>query len=322
MRKFVFFLLGMLLISAQLLAQNRNVSGKIFDVNGNPVANASVEVKGTKIGTVTATDGSFSLSVPENTRVLVVSSVGFAAQEVTLGSANTINVNLKSTDASLEEVVVVGYSTSTKEAFTGSAKQVPAGRIDNKNVSNVSQALAGEVAGVKVINTSGQPGTVATIRIRGIGSVNGNRSPLYVVDGVPFSGTINSINPADIENMTVLKDAAATSIYGSRGANGVIVITTRTGRSRKSFIEVEGKYGTNKSLIPRYDVITSPEQFIALAWEGLYNQGVAVGNANPVNYANVRLFSTAGISPNNNIWKNVTTGADLIDPVTRTESQV
>jgi TonB-dependent SusC/RagA subfamily outer membrane receptor len=211
----------------------------------------------------------------------------------------------------------VGYSTTTRQAFTGTAKVVSGEQLNNKNVSNVSQALAGEVAGVRVINTSGQPGTSATIRIRGIGSVNGNRDPLYVVDGVPYTGFINSINPNDIATMTVLKDAAATSIYGSRGANGVIVITTRNGRGRKSFIEADGRYGANMALLPRYDVMRSPEEFIALGWEALYNQGVATNNANPTTFANTRLFSASGIDPRNNVW-NVPSGAELIDPQTRT----
>jgi TonB-linked SusC/RagA family outer membrane protein len=147
--------------------------------------------------------------------------------------------------------------------------------------------------------------------------VNGNRDPLYVVDGVPFTGNLNSINPADVESTTVLKDAAATAIYGSRGANGVILINTRNGRGKDSFIEVDGQSGSNFSLLPRYDVIRSPEQYIGLSWEGLYNQGVALGNANPEAYANARLFSTAGIDPDYNMW-NVANGGELIDPATRT----
>jgi TonB-linked SusC/RagA family outer membrane protein len=317
MRRLLFFMLGMLLFSAQLLAQNRNVTGKITDEKRNPIPNASVIIKGTTAGTTTDNTGSFSLSVPNNARTLVVSSVGMGQKEVSLTSADSYTIALSAATSSMEEVVVVGYSSSTKEAFTGSAKSVSGDQLSNKSVSNVSQALAGEVAGVRVINTSGQPGTAATIRIRGIGSVNGNRSPLYVVDGVPYSGTINTINPNDIATITVLKDAAATSIYGSRGANGVIVITTRNGRSGKSFVEVDGRYGSNKALLPRYNVIESPEEYIALSWEALYNEGVKVGNANPTNYANTRLFSGNGISPNNNIW-NVATGAELIDPVTRT----
>lgn len=316
MRNLLLLLACLLTAISPLHAQNRTVTGTVTDAAGAPLANVSVLVKNTNVGTTSNGQGQFTLSVPSGARTLVFSFVGLATREVQLGSSNNVSVSLSTEDASLSEVVVVGYSSTTKEAFTGSAKQVSAERIENKNVSNVSQALAGEVAGVRVINTSGQPGTSATIRIRGIGSVNGNRSPLYVVDGVPYSGSINAINPADIASITVLKDAAATSIYGSRGANGVIVITTATGRGRESFIEADVKYGTNRALLPRYDVLKSPEEYIGLSWEALYNEGVASGSTNPVNFANTNLFSGNGIDPSNNIW-NVP-GADLIDPITRT----
>lgn len=317
MRKFLLLMLGTLLLSMQLLAQNRTVTGRVTDANGAPVAGASVQVKGTKAGAVTKDDGTFSINVPVNSRTLVISAVGQATQEIGLGNQSDITVSLRNGEQSMQEVVVVGYSTTTKEAFTGSAKAITGDQLNKKSVSNPSQALAGEVPGVRVINTSGQPGTAATIRIRGIGSVNGNRDPLYVVDGVPFTGAINAINPADIASMTVLKDAAATSIYGSRGANGVIVITTRNGRARKSFIEVDGRYGTNLSLLPRYSVIKSPEEYVGLSWEALYNRGVASGSTDPVGYANTRLFSTSGIPASYNIW-NVANAAALIDPVTKT----
>ncbi|HVF96870.1 MAG TPA: SusC/RagA family TonB-linked outer membrane protein [Flavisolibacter sp.] len=316
MRKILMLLLGTLLLSLQLLAQNRTITGKVTDANGAPVPGASVRIKNTSVGVVTKDDGSFSISVPANSQALLISAVGQSAQEVSIGNQTNLAISLRVGEQSMQEVVVVGYSTTTKQAFTGSAKVVDGDRLTNKSVSNVSQALAGEVAGVRVINTSGQPGTSAVVRIRGIGSVNGNRAPLYVVDGVPYSGAINSINPNDIATMTVLKDAAATSIYGSRGANGVIVITTNNGRGRQSFIEADARYGTNKSLLPRYSVIESPEEYISLSWEALYNQGVAVGNANPTTYANTRLFSANGIDTRNNIW-NVTTGDQLIDPATR-----
>lgn len=318
MRKALLLVLGLFVLCTQLLAQNRTITGKVTDEKGSGVPNASVTIKGTNLGTTTDTEGNFAIAVPANGRTLVVSSVGLGSKELSItGNTTSFNVSLSTASAEMQEVVVVGYSKSTKEAFTGTAKVVTGEQLTNKNVSNVSQALAGEVAGVRVINTSGQPGTSATVRIRGIGSVNGNRDPLYVVDGVPFSGAINSINPSDIASMTVLKDAAATSIYGSRGANGVIVITTKNGRSGKSFIEVDGRYGTNRSLLPRYSVIESPEEYIALSWEAMYNQAVARGVADPTADANAKLFSSSGISPNNNIW-NVTNGGELIDPTTRT----
>lgn len=321
MRKLLLLLSAIFCLLINAMAQNRTITGRITNANGEAVAGASVLVRGTSIGTTTNSNGNFTLTVPARARTLVVSSVNMATQEVAI-TGNNINVTLAASNTNLQEVVVVGYSTTTKEAFTGSAKAVSGDELATKNVSNVSQALAGEVPGVNVINTSGQPGSVATIRIRGFGSVNGNRSPLYVVDGVPYAGAINSINPEDIATVTVLKDAEATAIYGSRGANGVIVVTTKTGRGKKSFIEVDGKYGTNMSLLPRYDVITSPEEYIALSWEALYNEGVKVGNADPTNYANTRLFSGNGISPNNNIWNltgaSSTWGSQLIDPATKT----
>src|SRR5690606_33534204 len=158
---------------------------------------------------------------------------------------NTINVTLEEDVESLEEVVIVGYGTSTKKSFTGTATVVNSEDIQAKSFTNISQSLAGEAAGVNVINSSGQPGATATIRIRGFGSVNGNRDPLYVLDGIPFSGNINSINPEDIESTTILKDATATAIYGSRGANGVILITTKSGKKNTSSIEVDVKTGIN-----------------------------------------------------------------------------
>lgn len=215
----------------------------------------------------------------------------------------------------IDEVIVVGYSTVKKETYTGTASEVNQTSVDRKSVSTVTQALSGEVAGVRVINSSGQPGTEGTIRIRGFGSVNGNRDPLYVVNGAPFTGNISSINPDDIESMTVLKDASATAIYGSRGANGVVLINTKKGRANRSVVQFESKVGFNFNLLPRYEVIESPEEYIGISWEALYNQGVANGNANPTAYANARLFSTSGIRPQYNMWG--VSAAELIDPVTK-----
>ncbi len=216
----------------------------------------------------------------------------------------------------IDEVIVVGYSKVKKESFTGTASVVDQTSVDRKSVSTATQALAGEVAGVRVINTSGQPGTEATIRIRGFGSVNGNRSPLYVLDGAPYTGTVSSINPDDIESMTVLKDATATAIYGSRGANGVVLINTKRGKSSRSQIQLESKVGFNFNLLPRYDVVRSPEDYIGLSWEALYNKGkLTAGVKDPVAYANANLFSPSGISAKYNMWN--ATAAELIDPNTK-----
>ncbi|MFZ9144971.1 MAG: TonB-dependent receptor plug domain-containing protein, partial [Aquirufa sp.] len=259
----------------------KTVTGTVADENGQPLVGASVVVNGTKTGTNTDKSGKFSIAAAEG-QSLTFSFVGYNKSTVAVTSAtSSVQVALTS-DNTLDEVIVTSYSTSTKQSFTGTAKVVDAKNIERKNFSNISKGLAGEAAGVTVINSSGQPGTSAAIRIRGIGTVNGSRGPLYVLDGVPFEGNINSINPGDIENTTILKDAAATAIYGSRGANGVVVINTKKGsKTGDAVIELELKSGQNMSLLPRYSTIRNPEQYIGLTWEGYYNKGVALANANP-----------------------------------------
>ena len=244
-------------------------------------------------------------------RVLTAGVLFFTGQAL-LAQNKPTDTTAKETQ--IEEVVMIGYSQVPKESYVGTASKVDAKAIDSKNVSTVSQALAGESAGVRVINTSGQPGTDATIRIRGFGSVNGNRDPLYVLDGVPYTGNVSAINPEDIENLIILKDATATSIYGARGANGVVVMNTKKGRANKSVIQLESKVGFNMSLLPRYETIKSPEEYIGLSWEAMKNRGRLLNNPNPINYANTNLFGASGINPNYNLWG--VNAAQLIDPST------
>lgn len=235
MKKLVQSLFILLLIASSVLAQDRIVTGKVTSKeDGLPLPGVSVKVTGQRQGTQTDANGNFSVSVPTNAKSLEISYIGFVNQIIPIGTKTNFNVALENDTKALSEVVVVGYSTTTQQAFTGSAKVVSGENLERKAVSNISQALSGEVSGVNVINTSGQPGTTATIRVRGFGSVNGNRAPLYVVDGSPIAtNTVNTVNPLsainpdDIENVTVLKDAAATAIYGARGANGVVLITTK-----------------------------------------------------------------------------------------------
>lgn len=295
-------------------AQGKTVTGTVTAPDGLPLPGVNVIVKGTtNRGVQTDFDGKYSISVSQG-EVLVFSSVGMKTTEVIIGASNTYNVALAD-DNILQEVVVIGYGTTTKESFTGTAAKINVENIEAKTVSNVSQALRGEVAGVNVITTSGQPGRDATIRIRGFGSVNGNRDPLYVVDGVPYSSDISAINPADIEGMTILKDAAATSVYGSRGANGVILITTKQGKSGTSLVSVDFRTSINEIFLPTYDVIKSPEEYIELSWESYRNRGVFEGVGNPDAYASGNLFGgTDGINAHYNIW-NVP-GAQLINPAT------
>tara|TARA_R100001369_G_scaffold38462_1_gene64156 strand:- start:6011 stop:9235 length:3225 start_codon:yes stop_codon:yes gene_type:complete len=295
-------------------AQQKTVTGTVVDENGLSLPGVNVIVQGTNNGTQTDFDGKFSIST-ETGQILVFSYVGFANQKITVGAQNTINVTLAVDAAALDEVIVVGYGTATKQSFAGTATTIDAEKLEVKAVSNISQALAGEVAGVNVINTSGQPGTTSTIRIRGFGSVNGNRDPLYVVDGVPFSGNLNSINPSDIKTTTILKDASATAIYGSRGANGVVLITTKSGsKFGEDYIEVDVRTGVNDQIIPRYDVIRSPETYTELVYEGIYNRGVITGVADPAAYANARLFSPNYIPVGYNFFD--VPGTEVIDPAT------
>ena len=293
-------------------AQDKTISGTVSDESG-PLPGVTVLKKGTTQGSETDFDGNYTIKASTGD-VLVFSFVGMKPVEKTVGSLNTINIVMQA-DTLLDEVVVTGYGTSTKQAFTGTAKVVKSENLEAKSVSNISQALAGEVAGVTVVNGSGQPGSTATIRIRGFGTINGSSAPLYVVDGVPYQNSIANINPADIESTTILKDATATSIYGSRGANGVIVITTKKGRNGVSNISVDVKTGINMRLLPAYEVVKSQDEYIELSWESLRNTGEFLGNSDPVGYANANLFSGAGISPDYNMW-NVANVGQLIDPLT------
>ena len=318
MRKFTIWLSCLFLIASMGFAnaQTKTITGKVTSSeDGLPIPGVTVMVPGTTVGTTTDFDGNYSLAVNQSVTTLRFSYIGMEPQDVEIGDRTVINVVLAPSSTTLDEVVVVGYGTSTKQSFVGTIKKVTNEEMKAKSVSNLSQSLAGEAAGVRVINTSGQPGSAATIRIRGFGSVNGNRAPLYVLDGVPYTGDIAAINPNDIESTTILKDATATAIYGSRGANGVILMTTKSGKIGKSEIEVDVKTGINVSSIPRHSVIKDPEQYIGLAWEGLYNKGVANGLLDPVAYANDNLFTTA--TQQYNLW-NVANVSELIDPITHT----
>ena len=309
--KWIFALL--LALSMQFsFAQERTITGVVSDKSGT-LPGANVVVKGTTIGTQTDVDGKFTIKAKQGA-VLEISFTGYNAKTITVTSANSYKVVL-SEGVELQEVLVVGYGTTTKERFTGTAAKVNIENINAKTVSNISQALRGEIAGVNVVSGSGAPGSDATIRIRGFGSVNGNRNPLYVVDGAPYTSDISSINPADIESMTVLKDAAATSIYGSRGANGVILITTKQGKSGKTVMTVETKTSVNSLMLPTYNIIDSPEQYIETSWSSLRSKAVLLGESNPTQWANTNLYGTTeGIDNHYNIWNAA--GASLIDPVT------
>ena len=196
----------------------------------------------------------------------------------------------------LDEVVVTAYGTATKGTFTGSASVMKADKIEKRQVSNITNALAGAVAGVQIQSSNGQPGEDAKVRIRGVGSINAGTDPLYVVDGMPFDGDLSSLSTQDIESMTVLKDAASTALYGARGANGIIMITTKKGASGKARVNFDAKWGVNSRAVTNYDVIDSPNQYMELAYQalknaGLYNLGYDDATAHA--YANSSIFSNS-----------------------------
>jgi len=319
-----------LVLSAQfVLAQQKTISGTVSDQEGTPLPGATVIVKGTDNGTTSDFDGNYSIRATSGD-VLVFSYIGFLSGEVTVGSSDTINISLSQDAQALEEVIVTGFGNVSKQSFAGSAKVVAGENISQKSFTNVSQALAGEAAGVAVFNTSGQPGSVSTVRIRGFGSVNGSTAPLYIVDDAPFGGSLNDINPADIKSVTVLKDASATSLYGARGANGVIVITTKRGKDAGNNVNVSIKRGTNYQGVGRYETIKSPEEYIAINWQATYQRGLLENdgdNQAAIAYANANLFEgdnadVSDISPIYNMWNVSDSGAqgvsELIDPVTGT----
>lgn len=261
----------------------RAVTGKVTDDKGTPLPNVSVTIKGSNSGTVTAEDGSFSLTVPANGKVLVFSTVGMATQEVSVGNKATINVSLETSDKSLQEVVVVGYGTQQKKAFTGAASKIDADKISNLVTPSVDKQLAGRATGVQVTTSGGGVNTPARIRIRGTNSLSQGRDPLIVIDGIPVisgnlaattnSNTLGDINPADIESIDVLKDGSATAIYGSRGANGVILITTKKGIKGKAKLSYDGFVGFS-SAVKRFDVLNA-SQFKTIVNEKLTNAGLA-----------------------------------------------
>ncbi|TRZ43085.1 SusC/RagA family TonB-linked outer membrane protein [Robertkochia solimangrovi] len=263
-------------------AQEKTISGTVTDQDGLPLPGANVSVKGTARGTQTDFDGNYSLSASVG-EVLTFSYIGQKSEERTVGTSSTINVQLMADSQALEEVVVLGYATTNKAELTGSTVQLNAEAIEQAPVASVDQVLQGKVAGLVITNSSGTPGSTTDIRIRGISSITAGNEPLYVIDGVPVvnnnvsatsSGSslspLASINPNNIESMTVLKDASATAAYGARGANGVIVITTKTGKSGKTVFNLSTSYGFSNDATDGPTVLTGAQREM-LFYEALYN---------------------------------------------------
>ena len=250
--------------------QEKRVTGTVIS-EGEPLPGVSVQLKGASSGTITDIDGNYSIEAP-GSGTLVFRFVGMRTVEQPVNNRSVINITLEAESKELDEVMVVAYATAKKYSFTGAASTMKAGEIEKLQTSSVSRVLEGTVSGVQASAASGQPGTDAEIRIRGIGSINASSAPLYVVDGVPFDGSVNAINPDDIASMTVLKDAASAALYGSRGANGVIIITTKQGeQNSKATVKVKASLGGSNRAVRDYDRV-STNQYFELYWEALRNR--------------------------------------------------
>jgi TonB-dependent starch-binding outer membrane protein SusC len=321
MRKSAGLLLAVILFTAQSIwAQNKTVIGKVTDSkDGIPIIGASILAKGTTSGTVSGQDGTFSLSIPENTKSLIISALGFGTMEVAI-SGSSLSVALKAAESrTMDEVIVTGYGTKIKRDLTGNIARVKGTEVANLPVPSFTQALQGRAAGVFVEANNGKVGEGVKVRIRGTGSIGASNEPLYVVDGVPINtdgisgNALADINFNDIETFDILKDASAASIYGSRAAGGVVLITTKKGRAGRTNLTVNMQYGVNKPT--NYRGFLNAEEYVDLLREAAINSDVIEGvdPLDPAQYpgswlqfAENRLTRYSGHSN----WRNLETNTD------------
>ena len=292
MKRLSMTLASLFLFIGIALAQT-TVKGTVVTYEDNePIIGASIQVVGaSNIGTITDMNGQFTLEVPAGKNTLKITYVGMEPLEVAV-SSKPLRIQLRSDANSLDEVVVVAYGTQKKTSLTGAIQEVKSEEILLRPTSSVASALEGTVTGVQVNSTYGAPGQDPDIRIRGIGTVNGSSSPLYVIDGVPFGGNISDLNPQDIESMSVLKDAASAALYGNRASNGVILITTKKGKQGKLNINLDVKLGTFSRGIPEYDVMGA-NQWMEAQWMNMKNNRMAAGDdaATAAAYASKNLIA-------------------------------
>jgi TonB-linked SusC/RagA family outer membrane protein len=317
MRKIKLLMLIGSLFSFQLLwAQTKTVTGKVTDSkDGSPVAGASVIVKGTKVGTISGSDGAFSISAPEKSTTLIISGVGFETQEARI-SGSSVQISLRAGESrDLEEVIVTGYGTKIKRDLTGSIARVKGTEVANMPVPNFNQALQGRAAGVFVEANNGKVGEGVKVRIRGAGSISASNDPLYVVDGVPINtdeltgNALADINFNDIETFDILKDASAAAIYGSRAAGGVVLITTKKGRAGRTNLNVNMQYGTNKPT--GYRGFLNAAEYVELIREAATNadriNGISPGSpSSDILFVEGRLTRYSGHSD----WRTLQTNTD------------
>ncbi|MDD4515476.1 TonB-dependent receptor [Massilibacteroides sp.] len=290
MNKLTYLLLCFVLSIAMVSAQTTSVRGVVLSGEDNePIIGASVLAKGTTVGTITNLDGEFTLKVPNSAKTLVISYIGMATQEVAV--APNLRILLESDTQALDEVIVVAYGQQRKEAITGAVANIKAESFERRPIASATAALEGQALGVQVNNAYGEPGADPSIRIRGFNSINGDNSPLYVVNGVPLGGNMSDINPTDIESISVLKDASSAALYGNKAANGVILITTKSGRLGEENINIQAtvNQGFYQRAIKEYERL-NPQQFMESYWQArrnaLYTDGLAKGKYVTYNDAN------------------------------------
>ena len=318
MRRLTFLLFSLVLGIGLLHAQTK-VSGTVISAeDGQPIVGAAVMAKGTTVGTVTDYDGKFSLSVPEGVRILKFTYVGMNPLEEAVKPHMT--VKMTSSSEALDEIVVTAYGTAKKSSLTGSSEVIKSDKLDKRVVATVSKALEGTMPGIQTTSGSGQPGAGASVVVRGFGSINSSSEPLYVVDGVPYDGSLNSINPADIESVTVLKDAASGALYGARGANGVVMITTKRGTEEKTQVALKATWGIGSRAIQNYDLMNQSE-YIETAFQAYKNDQIFAKGVDPSLAGqaaiNAMIGTTTGLFGENQQYNPYNMPIqELIDPIT------
>lgn len=302
MRKFAVMLIALCMFIGQTMAQTTKLTGRVTDSkDGSPLSGVTVSLKNGKGAVRTDANGAFTIIVSEK-QVLVFSFVGYTQEEKAVGKSGSMNVTMLNNDKQLDEVVVTAYGTTKKRAFTGTASTVGSEKFKDLQVSSVTNVLQGQASGVLAVSSNGQPGESPTIRIRGIGSINASSDPLIILDGAPYGGNINSINPNDIESITVLKDASSTALYGSRAANGVLEITTKVGRGTPK-VSLTGLNGYSSRAVNDYSYVNS-SQLYQLTWEALKNEATlnpslvtGLGAASAADYASKSVVGTLIYNP-------------------------
>ena len=280
MRKLLLSVIGVLCVVLSVSAQ-RTITGVVTGDNGIPLPNISVLVKGTTVGASTSENGSYNVKVPANGTTLVFSGTDLQSKEISIGNQTSINVSMTSTTRNLEEVVITGYTVRQKSEFTGASSKVGSKSIEQVPLASFEQILQGRAPGLYIASGSGQPGTAARVNIRGVGSISGGNDPLYILDGIPIeSGVFRSLNPNDFESVDVLKDAASAGLYGSRGANGVIVITSKKGKSGKVLMQYRGQTGFSEPPSQRNLTMMNTAQRLEYEEKFLGPAGVISANGN------------------------------------------